>query len=1190
MRFTEHVDVPDSLLKAQEDEKLVIFAGAGVSMSPPTNLPSFESLCKAVERETRQERQTGSNHKPIETIDQFLGRMETNGVRIRGIISQIINPENSQPNDFHRQIIRLFAKTSPLRIITTNFDSKLTDAANEFRGAGTDIWFGPAIPLGESFTGIVYIHGCVTRPLKELVLTDRDFSKAYLTKGWATRFLLEVFTNFTVLFLGYSHNDQIMAYLSRGLPPGTERFALTPNDEIEKWKMLQIEPIPYPLQEGDERHKCETDAVRTWAKHTQMDLVHHKEEIAQIVVAGPPRDGVQSDYLLFSLRELSTAKMFIGRARAVEWVMWFDDRGLLDSLFKGNAEISNVQDLLAIWLTDNYVLQHSDTILSLVNRHGGRLNPRIWRLIAWQAAYANTRPEPAVLGKWVMVLLLNDPGHEGMFNLLNAILSNCRYPDDRSLALLLFNYLSTPIFRTTPSLFTKADTITGAPPVDFHLTLRGNDDIIWESWCKYFLRNLDDFWRPFIPALCTHITNAYWMNLSIEKAKGDWDPMSFGRSAIEPEPDERLRESYQVLIDIARDLLKYIVQNHPMRAKSIIEEWADSGVPLLCRVALNAASIDFGEVWNPGSRLQWLIQNDFLNQSLIKHEVYFFLKAVFPLAGAEMQQVMTRAIQAIPLIDSSDSAELRNRVRDRRIYDLLLWLKEAQPNSASVVEAFDRHQRAHPDFIPREHPDYDFWISSTTAVIHQSPISADELMKHPPDANLNLILEYEASSPADDIDREGLLDQVAAAIAQTPGWGCKLAGAMLERSAWNNDVWDAIELGWRNAHISLTQIKEIVDMLRKYPAAYPSVRSIGTLLDEWLKENASKAVPFDFAPLEEFSIDYFHGLYTLPGEPVQDSGWLGNAINHPSGHVAEFWLRALSIRREYEGTSWKGLPTEYKELFTEILVGNSYAEQLARTILASRLHFLSYLDLPWIKEHLVPALDYDNGISSAEQCWNGFLFWGKMPPSLWDTFKPLFSKAAHHLRPGSEKLRERLIEYAVVLFLSDPQQTDLSWFYNMVIELAPDERRILSDHIKYILKSMDGTTTSQVWLGLLDRYWIDRLRNIPVTLDRTESGSLLECLPFLAPVFHEAVQRAREINDFDFDHTRLYSDLAKSNIVQDCPEDMLQLLIYLLSKEEDQFQHGDAVKKLYGQLESRISEEVLRPLKVQLLRLGCNID
>ena len=42
------VNLPDSLLNAQRNETLVVFAGAGVSMGAPANYPSFAELAKQV--------------------------------------------------------------------------------------------------------------------------------------------------------------------------------------------------------------------------------------------------------------------------------------------------------------------------------------------------------------------------------------------------------------------------------------------------------------------------------------------------------------------------------------------------------------------------------------------------------------------------------------------------------------------------------------------------------------------------------------------------------------------------------------------------------------------------------------------------------------------------------------------------------------------------------------------------------------------------------------------------------------------------------------------------------------------------------------------------------------------------------------------------------------------------------------
>jgi hypothetical protein len=48
MWINDDVDIPEALLAAQRDGRLVIFAGAGVSMGPPSNLPGFSKLAKQI--------------------------------------------------------------------------------------------------------------------------------------------------------------------------------------------------------------------------------------------------------------------------------------------------------------------------------------------------------------------------------------------------------------------------------------------------------------------------------------------------------------------------------------------------------------------------------------------------------------------------------------------------------------------------------------------------------------------------------------------------------------------------------------------------------------------------------------------------------------------------------------------------------------------------------------------------------------------------------------------------------------------------------------------------------------------------------------------------------------------------------------------------------------------------------------
>lgn len=244
MWITEHVDLPEEVLDAQGSGHLVVFAGAGVSVPAPSNLPLFPELADQV-----ADRFSRPHREKEEPVDRFLGRLTEEDLPVHKVVREIIARESSKLNPLHRNLVRLFAQANDLRIVTTNFDTHFTTTSTELYGQNVDHYFGPAVPLGNDFSGIVYLHSSVTRPHRELVLTDSDFGRAYLTEGWATRFLVALFQTYTVLFVGYSHQDVVMEYLARGLPPDSPRlrFALDAVGNELEWERRRIVPITFPV-------------------------------------------------------------------------------------------------------------------------------------------------------------------------------------------------------------------------------------------------------------------------------------------------------------------------------------------------------------------------------------------------------------------------------------------------------------------------------------------------------------------------------------------------------------------------------------------------------------------------------------------------------------------------------------------------------------------------------------------------------------------------------------------------------------------------------------------------------------------------------------------------------------------------------------------------------------------------------
>ena len=168
---SKYVNIPNDVLTALQDNKLVVFAGAGVSIPEPARYPDFKQLADEIGR--------GSvSRKPEDSVDTYLGQLKSIGVDVHGRTKRILSDTTSRPTTLHRDLVNLFKESKCLKIVTTNFDIHFSTVINERFDGGAEFFYGPALPLGGKFQGLVYLHGSVQRNPETLVLTDGDFGQA----------------------------------------------------------------------------------------------------------------------------------------------------------------------------------------------------------------------------------------------------------------------------------------------------------------------------------------------------------------------------------------------------------------------------------------------------------------------------------------------------------------------------------------------------------------------------------------------------------------------------------------------------------------------------------------------------------------------------------------------------------------------------------------------------------------------------------------------------------------------------------------------------------------------------------------------------------------------------------------------------------------------------------------------------
>jgi hypothetical protein len=213
--------VPDELVQDLEDDRVVLFCGAGVSMD--AGLPSYAGLVfesYSAMGIPAPGRRNSSWLWPDRLFNDLEAQCQPGAVRnfVAGRLSQAPNRL-----DYHNALLRLarLSRVKGMRLVTTNFDTYFEQADPALR-VGVDVHSGPVIPIPRddqegSWRSIVHLHGRL-EPMphanNQLVLTSADFGRAYLTKGWAARFVARLFAEFTVLFIGYSLNDPVLRYMT----------------------------------------------------------------------------------------------------------------------------------------------------------------------------------------------------------------------------------------------------------------------------------------------------------------------------------------------------------------------------------------------------------------------------------------------------------------------------------------------------------------------------------------------------------------------------------------------------------------------------------------------------------------------------------------------------------------------------------------------------------------------------------------------------------------------------------------------------------------------------------------------------------------------------------------------------------------------------------------------------------------
>ena len=608
---------PKPLLDALKNDCLVVFAGAGVSMGEPANLPNFKHLRKAIAQGT------GKKPEDNETEDQFLGRLKRDGVEVHELASKKLCRNNPEPTELHRNLLRLFSEPELVRIVTTNFDLLFERAVKEVFDLNPELFRAPALPLGSKFRGIVHVHGSVARP-EEMILTDEDFGRAYLveSEGWARRFLVELFrSSFTVLFIGYRHNDTIMNYLASALRTSEKgkRFALTDDRNYEKWQALGTEPITYHLSDSSD-HRALYEGIAELVKYAKLSLSDWQIKIKELAGKDPHSlDQEEIGILGQVLSDKIRTRFFAEIASSPEWIKWLDDNKYLDNLFK-DIDLNERDVELAHWLVREFARNHPNHLFFLIGLHNSRVNPDFWHRLARFIGQDRQKPwDKDILSRWICLLLATAPQNPHDFILLR-LGERCIEHELFEDLVEIFDAMSRSYLRLEGYAWPGTDTEDPSPPVTALLEPASDHFGISSLWEKGLKPNLDQVAEPLLSNVIMHLETQH-RRLSVwGTAWPNRNPASSRRAAIEPNEQDRHPEPLDILIDAARDCLEWLVSNQQETAAQLCNRLAETEVPLLRRLALHTLLVRKDLI--PDEKIDWLLPKMDFDDTSVHHELF----------------------------------------------------------------------------------------------------------------------------------------------------------------------------------------------------------------------------------------------------------------------------------------------------------------------------------------------------------------------------------------------------------------------------------------------------------------------------------------------------------------------------------------------------------------------------------------
>jgi hypothetical protein len=993
-------DIPLEVLEAQENGRLIFFCGAGISY--PAGLPIFSQLVSDVF--------DGLNEEPNEleteaikskAFDRALGLLETrlqgdrddphNYVR-REIIKQLSLQDGANLKT-HKALLDLSISSSNThRIVTTNVDLGF-QLADKTVAACTDNAPKLPVPKEHKWKSVVHLHGIIDQKLdpdgEHLVFTSADFGCAYLTERWASKFVTELFLNFTVVFVGYSIDDPVMRYITDAIAAEKRRgdklykkayvLAESPPSKMESSKKLWLskgaEPILY--NKGGNKHPNLHNSLIAWAKHVSSGLNSKKAYLQREGRISPISKDDNSEAVIRVLdiiRERSNpknkeitgtlARSFtqIEPVAPFGWFQVFNKYNLLEQVGNDNnlslahspPKYSHAFNIItpskitsSLWL---WLIKHMNTkeFVEWVITRGGCLHPEFKRMLKWELEQ-NKKVTLSLKAKKFWELQLSGlTAHDDTGHLDHTTLSP---PKDN---FIIFNQFIDSI---QPYLvFGKS--YSGS----FYGDEEEKFDVDYRLEVKTRLKDYDferlEATKQYPTEYTEYLKHTNW---ALQKAMKLWqlsslndevyDKSHWDMSSIAKHSQNRRYNSWALLIELTRDLWEATFDKNEGSAIQYIYEWNEQPNSIFKRLVFHALTVK--DVLEPDLSLDFLLQDNgkWLWTSSTKLERTRLLQKLWPIVSDKSAESLLSLIINTRTLDTAHECWL-----------LLSKLKECDRELNQEAEMLlSKITRNNPEwkFSGNESEDFSTW--STTTSGYESDIDVKklkDLLTSSFDLALDKLTEKGTRYLA------GRADCLRYLSKEEPLLIISFL-TYVSKLGWNKSVWhsclvglaDAEGIEWKDIALLILELTSEQIIEEQWSIAFwirssiPAHKKNGDSLHLYCL--LLKKVIFSLSDLK----------IEISDNPVD------TAINNSVGIITENLVDTIS---SLNLKICEGIPEgELKEI-ASLLLGTQSGFVYGKIILASRLNYLHAVDPDWTEKKLIPFFNYDDS-TYAIHMWKSYL-------------------------------------------------------------------------------------------------------------------------------------------------------------------------------------------------------------------------